>query len=313
MSESDVAPFTWKSEARVWPDLPAQGSATFDGARRNDRFAVWSLVCSIAGFVTGLTAILGIVFGFVARARITRSEESSKGRTLAMSGIILGLVALVWATVAIVVAIREADGNDLALATSQLLPKSVYPAGWQGEGTELGNDGANYFAGTTPDMVTSLEGCLHMRPAPVDANPTEATDQPYEPNKGLNVSVNDTVDVFSSTAAAATDAIASGKPNSLTCLFQVWGSGDSPRPLGYSLSEVTSRVRRLPPLVSHDSDVEVRYTYPVRSTDVFYEDYVTVQRGRSEINLDILDDGAPAPSSLIAYFARAAAKQLGGR
>ena len=82
--------------------------------------------------------------------------------------------------------------------------------------------------------------------------------------------------------------------------------------MGYSLSEVTSRVRKLPPLASHDSDVEVRYTYPVKSTNVFYEDYVTVQRGRSEVNLDILDDDAPAPSSLIAYFARAAADQLGG-
>ena len=124
---------------------------------------MWSLVCSLAGFVTGLTAMLGIVFGFVARARITRSEKSAKGRTLATSGIILGLVALVWATVVIVVAVHEADGNDLSLATSQLLPKSAYPAGWQGEGQDLGNDGANYFAETTPDMATSLEGCLHMR------------------------------------------------------------------------------------------------------------------------------------------------------
>jgi uncharacterized protein DUF4190 len=144
-----------------------------DAATGTDRFAVASLCCSVAGFVTGVTAILGIVFGFVARSRIARSEGSARGRRLALSGIVLGLVSLVWASVVVVVAIHEADGAALALARSQLLPRSAYPAGWQGQGSELEHGDANYFTQATPDMVTQLEACLHMGAVTVDPMPPQ--------------------------------------------------------------------------------------------------------------------------------------------
>jgi len=49
-----------------------------------------------------------------------------------------------------------------------------------------------------------------MSAAPVQADPVEAASQPYGPATPA-VTAQETVDLFSSTAAAAADAIASGK------------------------------------------------------------------------------------------------------
>jgi hypothetical protein len=53
--------------------------------------AIASLVCSILG-ICGIGAILGIVFGFVARGQIRRSNGMEKGDGLALAGIIIGFV-----------------------------------------------------------------------------------------------------------------------------------------------------------------------------------------------------------------------------
>ncbi len=68
-------------------------------APRNNGMAVASLVCACAGvvpFFFGLTCILGIVFGFVARSQIRRSNGAEQGSGLALAGIIVGfsLIAL---------------------------------------------------------------------------------------------------------------------------------------------------------------------------------------------------------------------------
>ena len=51
--------------------------------------AIASLVCSLFGFLYGITAILAIVFGFVARSQIKQRPQSGKG--LALAGIIVGI------------------------------------------------------------------------------------------------------------------------------------------------------------------------------------------------------------------------------
>jgi hypothetical protein len=64
---------------------------------RNNGMAVASLVCSLAGLVScGVLAILGIIFGFVARNQIERSRGTETGKGLATAGIVIGsvLVAL---------------------------------------------------------------------------------------------------------------------------------------------------------------------------------------------------------------------------
>ncbi|MST32241.1 DUF4190 domain-containing protein [Acidimicrobiaceae bacterium USS-CC1] len=67
-------------------------------------FAIASLACSVAAllpFVGIVGAILGIVFGFVARSRIRMSGE--RGAGLAMAGIVVGTVMLVVAVVLLAV------------------------------------------------------------------------------------------------------------------------------------------------------------------------------------------------------------------
>jgi hypothetical protein len=64
--------------------------------QRTNGFAIASLVCSITGLFL-LTAIAGVIFGFVARSQITRANGIQKGNGLALAGIIVGFgwVALV--------------------------------------------------------------------------------------------------------------------------------------------------------------------------------------------------------------------------
>ena len=50
--------------------------------------AIASLVCSLFGFLYGITAILAIVFGFVARSQMKQRPQAGKG--LSLAGIIVG-------------------------------------------------------------------------------------------------------------------------------------------------------------------------------------------------------------------------------
>ncbi len=70
----------------------AQGSGPPYGQAVNQKtngFAIASLVCSCAGLFF-LPAVAGVIFGFVARAQITRSNGLQKGNGLALAGIIVG-------------------------------------------------------------------------------------------------------------------------------------------------------------------------------------------------------------------------------
>lgn len=86
-----------------WPPGPGQmpppgygyGYASPMTPVKTNGFAIASLVCSCAGiFFFGLAAILGIVFGFVARSQIAASQGQERGRGLATAGIIVGFVLL---------------------------------------------------------------------------------------------------------------------------------------------------------------------------------------------------------------------------
>lgn len=62
---------------------------------KNSTYAVLSLVLSIVGMFTyGLTSILGIVFGHIAKSKINKNPSLYEGRGLATAGLILGYVVI---------------------------------------------------------------------------------------------------------------------------------------------------------------------------------------------------------------------------
>jgi hypothetical protein len=71
--------------------------------------AVASLVCSCAGIVPfffGIPCVLGIIFGFVARGQIRRTNGTQGGRGMALAGIIVGF-ALIGIFVIIVIVLAN--------------------------------------------------------------------------------------------------------------------------------------------------------------------------------------------------------------
>jgi Domain of unknown function (DUF4190) len=78
----------------AWAPIPTTAiPTTANPTTQTNGLAVASLVCSIAGiipFFFGLPCVLGIIFGFVARARIKRAHSALGGGGLALAGIIVG-------------------------------------------------------------------------------------------------------------------------------------------------------------------------------------------------------------------------------
>ena len=78
--------------------------------QKTNGLAVASLVCSLV-WLGGLGSILAIVFGFMARSQIKRSEGNVQGNGLAVAGIIIGFVGLV--AVIFVTIARDRPGPSL--------------------------------------------------------------------------------------------------------------------------------------------------------------------------------------------------------
>jgi hypothetical protein len=87
-------------------------------APRTNGLSIASLVCSIAGIVPfffGVPCILGIIFGFVSRGQIKRSQGSLGGGGLALAGIIVGFCLI--GLFILVVALVAAFGTDHTCTT----------------------------------------------------------------------------------------------------------------------------------------------------------------------------------------------------
>lgn len=78
-------------------------------AKKTNGLAIASLVCSCVGFVLFVPALLGIIFGFVARSQIRQSGGTQGGDGLAIAGIIVGFA---WIALLVMVAIVNASNNN---------------------------------------------------------------------------------------------------------------------------------------------------------------------------------------------------------
>ena len=82
--------------------------------RKTNGLAIASLVCSCAGiFLIGIPAVLGIIFGFVARSQIRQSQGTQGGDGLAMAGIIVGFGVVALLVVVFVIAAQNNNDNGV--------------------------------------------------------------------------------------------------------------------------------------------------------------------------------------------------------
>jgi hypothetical protein len=89
---------------------------------KTNGLAIASLICGCGGFVLFIPGILGIIFGFIARGQIKRSNGQQKGEGMALAGIIVGFgwVALLVASIALGAA-RAHNGNSGVVNSAILL------------------------------------------------------------------------------------------------------------------------------------------------------------------------------------------------
>jgi Domain of unknown function (DUF4190) len=107
----------------------ATGSATPSASARADQrktngLAVAGLVCGCVGFLFFIPAALGIIFGFVARSQIAKSNGTQKGSGMALAGIIVGFAWIALLVLAIALGHNNNDNNGVVspvLLTLQLL------------------------------------------------------------------------------------------------------------------------------------------------------------------------------------------------
>jgi len=82
--------------------------------KKTNGLAVASLVCSCAGILFfGVPGIVGIIFGFVARSQIRRSNGAQGGEGLALAGIIVGFAWILILALIIVVAAATASNSSV--------------------------------------------------------------------------------------------------------------------------------------------------------------------------------------------------------
>jgi len=116
-----AAPPAYPSAA-TYGYLPG-GAYGYPAVPRNNGLAIASMVCSFFFWVYGIPAVLAIIFGFIARSQIKRSNGAERGGGMALAGIIIGFVGIalgVVLVIVVVVALRNCarDGTCTVTTTS---------------------------------------------------------------------------------------------------------------------------------------------------------------------------------------------------
>jgi Domain of unknown function (DUF4190) len=101
-----------------YPQVPQYPSGGYGGppaVAKTNGLAVASLVCSCVGVILfTLPCILGVIFGFVARSQIRRSQGAQKGDGLALAGIIVGFAGIVLLIILVAVSVSRSNSSVIS-------------------------------------------------------------------------------------------------------------------------------------------------------------------------------------------------------
>ncbi len=83
---------------------------------RTNGLAIAAMVCSFFFWLYGIGAILGIIFGFIARSQIKHSGGTQQGKGMALAGIIIGFAGIAIGIILVIVLVAvvhhcEQDGS----------------------------------------------------------------------------------------------------------------------------------------------------------------------------------------------------------
>jgi len=101
------------------PPAGAPGGYGYAPVQKTNGLAVASLVCSFFFWILGIGAILAVLFGFIARGQIAKSNGAQKGSGLALAGIIIGGIGIILTIIyfIVVVAFVHSCNHDGGLCT----------------------------------------------------------------------------------------------------------------------------------------------------------------------------------------------------
>jgi hypothetical protein len=83
--------------------------------KRNNGLAIASLVCACAGFVFFVPAVLGVIFGFIARSKIRQSGGTQGGDGLALAGILVGFAWIGLFVILVIVNAANSNSSGVVL------------------------------------------------------------------------------------------------------------------------------------------------------------------------------------------------------
>jgi hypothetical protein len=91
---------------------PSGGGSYGYAPETTNGLAIAGFVCSLFFWVYGVGAVLGIIFGFIARSQIRQSGNTQKGDGLALAGIIIGFIGIAIGVVLVIVLVAYAHHCD---------------------------------------------------------------------------------------------------------------------------------------------------------------------------------------------------------
>jgi hypothetical protein len=89
------------------PGWPNHGAYAYAPPTKTNGFAVAAMVLGIV-WIYWIGSILALVFGYIAKGQIARSEGTQTGRGMAIAGIVLGWVGVAFLAFVVGLAIAEA-------------------------------------------------------------------------------------------------------------------------------------------------------------------------------------------------------------